>query len=214
MFAAKMEPAARPRNRNGARRGRDGGQPDAFTDAVGHNLRTYRTRRGLSLERLARASGVSRAMLNQIELGRSVPTIKVVWKITRALELPFSALITSFSEETPTVISAGSSKILSSHDGAFRSRALFPIDEPRRVEFYELHLAPRSTEVADPHPPGTTENLVVSAGALELVVGGKRHALSQGDAVLFQADVPHEYRNPEASELVMYLVMSYAEAAG
>jgi len=186
--------------------------PDAFTGALAQNLRTYRTRRGLSLERLARASGVSRAMLNQIELGRSVPTIKVVWKITRALELPFSALITSFSPETATVINAQASKVLSSHDGAFRSRALFPVDEPRRVEFYELRLAPHSTEVADPHPAGTTENLVVSSGKLELVVGGKRHRLGSGDAVLFQADVPHEYRNPEPTELLMYLVMTYTEA--
>ena len=60
---------------------------------VGRNLRTLRLRRGLTLERLAKASGVSRAMLSQVELGRSMPTIKVVWKVARALELPFSALL-------------------------------------------------------------------------------------------------------------------------
>ena len=43
---------------------------------VGGNLRRLRTRRGLSLERLAQSSGVSRAMLGQIELGQSAPTIK------------------------------------------------------------------------------------------------------------------------------------------
>src|SRR5512133_1256001 len=64
-----------------------------LTPLVGTNLRRIRVRRGLSLERLAQASGVSRAMLSQVELGRSTPTINVVWRIARALEVPFSSLI-------------------------------------------------------------------------------------------------------------------------
>ena len=60
---------------------------------MGPALRRLRADRGLSLDRLAAASDVSRAMLNQIELGKSTPTIKVLWKIARALEVPFSALI-------------------------------------------------------------------------------------------------------------------------
>lgn len=47
---------------------------------VGNNLRRLRTCRGHSLERLAKLSGVSRAMLGQIELGRSVPTITLLWR--------------------------------------------------------------------------------------------------------------------------------------
>ena len=54
--------------------------PDsAIPAALGRNLRRLRTRQGLSLERLARLSGVSRAMLGQIELGRSAPTITAPW---------------------------------------------------------------------------------------------------------------------------------------
>jgi transcriptional regulator with XRE-family HTH domain len=55
---------------------------------VGSNLRRLQTTPGLSLERLAHASGVSRAMLCQIELGQSTPTINTIWKIARGLELP------------------------------------------------------------------------------------------------------------------------------
>ena len=39
-----------------------------LTPIVGANLRRLRVKRGLSLERMAKASGVSRAMLGQIEL--------------------------------------------------------------------------------------------------------------------------------------------------
>jgi transcriptional regulator with XRE-family HTH domain len=182
-----------------------------LTPVVGANLRRLRGKRGLSLEKLSRASAVSRAMLGQIELGQSTPTINVLWKIARALGVPFSALISNRAAGRTTVMPATRAKVLTSHDGSFSSRALFPFDEPRTVEFYELRLAPASVEQADPHPPGTVENLVVNAGALEVTVGAERHVLSTGDSILFEADVPHQYRNPGDVECVMYLVMTYAE---
>src|SRR4030095_9603248 len=135
---------------------------------VGSNLRPLRTRRGLSLERLAQISGVSRAMLGQIELGQSAPTINVLWKIARALEVTFSALISARTQSGALVLRSQESKILTSKDRSFSSRALFPFDEPRRVECYELRLAPGSVEDADAHPPGTAENLVLTAGTLEI----------------------------------------------
>lgn len=185
-----------------------------LTPVVGANLRRLRMKRGLSLERLARASGVSRAMLGQVELGQSTPTINVLWKIARALAVPFSALITNRAAARTTVMAAARAKVLTSHDGAFSSRALFPFDEPRTVEFYELRLAPLAVEQADAHPPGTVENLIVTSGSLEMTVGAEPHALGAGDAILFEADVPHQYRNVGTSELVMYLVMTYAEKTG
>lgn len=182
-----------------------------LTPIVGKNLRRLRISRGLSLEKLSRASGVSRAMLGQIELGQSTPTINVLWKIARALGVPFSALITSRAAGRTTVMPAARAKVLTSHDGGFSSRALFPGGEPRTTELYELKLAPHAVEQADPHPPGTVENLVVTAGSLEIAVGAERHALDTGDAILFEADVAHQYRNTGDVPCVMYLVMTYAE---
>jgi transcriptional regulator with XRE-family HTH domain len=190
------------------------GEATDLAPVVGANLRRLRTRRGLSLERLAQISGVSRAMLGQIELGQSAPTINVLWKIARALEVTFSALISARSQSGALVLRSSESKILTSKDRSFSSRALFPFDEPRRVEFYELRLAAGSVEDADAHPPGTTENLVVTAGTIEIDVGGDTHRLEAGDSILFEADTPHAYRNPGRGESVMYLVMTYAEEIG
>lgn len=187
------------------------GDGEDLGPVVGTNLRRLRVKRGLSLERLARASGVSRAMLGQIELGQSTPTINVLWKVARTLDVSFSALISRRERAGEAVLLEKSrAKVLSSQDGSFFSRALFPFDEPRKVEFYELRLKPGGAERADPHPPGTTENLVVVTGFLELVVAAQTIAVKQGDAVQFVADVPHEYRNPGQFETLMYLVMTYA----
>jgi transcriptional regulator with XRE-family HTH domain len=190
--------------------------PDAgeIPPAVGVNLRRLRSKRGLSLQRLAQRSGVSRAMLGQIELGRSAPTINLLWKIARALDVTFSALITQRDEVSPRVLSADGAKLLTNQQGTFTSRALFPFDEPRRNEFYELRLKPAGEEQAHPHPPGTLENLVVSAGALEVSVNETVYRLKAGDAIMFTADVPHTYNNPGSVEAVVYLVMTYAEDVG
>jgi transcriptional regulator with XRE-family HTH domain len=181
---------------------------------VGPSLKRLRAERGLSLEKLARAAGVSRAMLGQIELGQSTPTIKTLWKIAKALDVPFSALIGGEDRGGTVVLRAAQTRRMASHDGHFVSRALFPLGGPRRVEFYELQLAGRAEERAVAHPPGTVEQIVVNAGRLEIELRGERHALATGDVIAFEADAPHVYRNPAAATAVMYLVMTYAQPTG
>ena len=73
---------------------------------------------------------------------------------------------------------------------------------------------PLVVDDADAHPPGTSENLVVTAGTIEIDVAGDMHRLEAGDSILFEADTPHAYRNAGKTEAVMYLVMTYAEAIG
>lgn len=185
--------------------------PEDLGAVIGNNLRRLRQHRGYSLETLAKNAGVSRAMVSQIEAGRSMPTIGLLWKIARALEVPFAALTRSGEAETITVLPADKVKILTSKNGNFTSRALFPFVSERQVEFYELTLAPMTTEEAEPHTPGTTENLVAVKGRLEIVVGSESRILEPGDAVFFAADCPHAYRNLSNETALLYLVMTYVQ---
>ena len=89
-----------------------GAEPRATRDVlpvVARNLRRLRVSKGHSLERLARASGVSRAMLGQIELAQSAPSINVLWRIASALDTPFSALLGTEPESSVAVLRAASS---------------------------------------------------------------------------------------------------------
>jgi rhodanese-related sulfurtransferase/transcriptional regulator with XRE-family HTH domain len=190
-------------------------EPELELDAiVGKNLREQRTREGLSLDELAGRAGVSRTLLGQIELGRTVPSIGVTWRIAQALGVPFSALLSTSHRGVMQVLHRNNAKTLLSADGRFSSRALFPFGEPHQAEFYELWLAAHGREDADAHRPGTRENLVVTAGKLKLVVGHDEVVLEVGDAVLFSAEVPHSYINAGAEPCVMYLVMTYEEGPG
>ncbi|EPG66905.1 XRE family transcriptional regulator [Leptospira semungkisensis] len=184
-----------------------------ITEVVKENLKLIRHTKGLSLDKLASRCGVSRAMLSQIEQGKSVPTIAVLWKIATGLNVPFSELLKEKGTEGVFLLKAENTKVLYSSSKVYSSRALFPFIGGRRVEFYELILKPGGIEVAEPHKAGTTENLVVVQGKLRLRVGDKVVELDAKDSVYFRADVPHEYINPTDTETLMYLVMEYTDEA-
>ncbi len=67
---------------------------------------------------------------------------------------------------------------------------------------------------SEAHGPGTLESLVVVRGHIEIVVGKEPpQRLEEGDAMVFEGDVPHSYRNLGSVEALLYLVMSYIDLA-
>lgn len=162
--------------------------------AIGTGLRRLRTRRGLSLERLARASGVSRAMLSQIELGQSTPSINVLWKIARALELSLSSLVSLAAARPPSVLRADAPHVVVANGPALSMRSLCPPGSTRSSELFELHLAPHASETLSADPVGTSKTLVVVSGSLEIELGGETHVLEVGDAFCFESDLEHVLR--------------------
>src|SRR5271157_630816 len=111
---------------------------------VAENLRQRRKGRGLSLDDLARSSGVSRAALSQIETCKSNPTVGVLWKIAVGLGIPFAELIGA-PRSGAAVLRREDSQLLKSSDGRFESRPLAPAGASPLVELYELKIAARST---------------------------------------------------------------------
>ncbi|WP_028225793.1 helix-turn-helix domain-containing protein [Paraburkholderia ferrariae] len=184
---------------------------DSLEYLVGVNLARLRAERQLSLDALARASGVSRAMLAQVESARSVPSIKVLCKVAAALKVSVSAFLRRHAvsgfehlpaERTPRLVSA---------DGRFSARALYPEHEPAAAEFHELRIAPLHTETGTRRAPGTTMNLVVSEGTLEVSIHDRRQLLATGDAIVFDADQPYALRNPGDTEARVFRVTLNAE---
>ena len=180
---------------------------------VADNLRARRKSRGMSLDDLANASGVSRAALSQIETHKSNPTVGLLWKIAVGLGVPFAELIGEVKGGI-SVLRRADGSVLRSLDGKLESRPLAPAGTSPLVELYELRLSARSTHAADAHAPGTHELVVVLSGSLRMRVStsadeAEVHELGAGDSISFPADVPHAYENPGGSEaryhnLIMY----------
>jgi XRE family transcriptional regulator, regulator of sulfur utilization len=175
---------------------------------VADNLRQKRKARGMSLDDLAGASGVSRAALSQIETYKSIPTLGLLWKIAVGLGVPFNELVGQ-SPGAVSVLRRQDATVLRSVDGKLESRPLAPVGTTPLVELYELRLASRSQHASEPHARGTHEVVIVLTGALRLHVDGETHELAAGDSICFPADRPHIYENPGGSEARYHNLIAY-----
>jgi XRE family transcriptional regulator, regulator of sulfur utilization len=181
-----------------------------FGLSIGDRLRTLTVRQGRSLDTLADFSGLGRKKLDAVATGEVTPTINLVWKIANALGVPFGSLIATRQSPDGFVLRKAKKSVISSSDGGLTSRTLLPHDSRRPVEFYELTLAPKHVAYSEAHGAGTRESLVVVRGHVEIKVGKEpSQRLEEGDAMIFEGDVPHSYRNLGSSEALLYLVMSY-----
>ena len=175
---------------------------------VAENLRQRRKSRGLSLDDLARSSGVSRAALSQIETCKSNPTVGVLWKIAVGLGVPFAELVGA-PRSGAAVLRRGDAQVLRSADARFESRPLAPAGASPIVELYELRLSARSTHASEAHAHGTHEIVVVLTGQLKMHVDAEAFELGAGDSIAFAADRPHSYENPSNSEARYHNVIIY-----
>ena len=163
---------------------------------------------GLSLDDLARASGVSRAALSQIETCKTNPSLNVLWKVAVGLGIPFSELM-GHARNDASLLRRSESDLLRSPDGKFESRSLARAGAGPGVEVYELRLVGNTSHAAEPHGPGTRELIVVLAGSLRMTVGPETYMLGTGDSLVFAADQPHIYENPGSSEARYHNVIVY-----
>jgi transcriptional regulator with XRE-family HTH domain len=174
---------------------------------VGESLRDIRRRQGHSLDTLALESGVSRAMLGQIETGKSVPTITVLWKIADALGVPVAQLIADPDAPLFQVVRKAESPAVSTGSGQFETRLLAPNDDPSELSFSEKRIAPGHREQLSARRWRGRISLVVGRGAVEITVAEQAAvALSEGDAILFSAALAHVIANCTSEASTLYLV--------
>jgi len=160
---------------------------ELFREIIANRLKSCRKSKGMSLDAVARATEVSKAMLGQIERGESAPTIATLWKIARGLEISFSSFFTP--EGAP-----GPSQADFPDDPDMRVRVLFPFCPQTRLDIFEVTLTNHHHQRSTAHQVGLVEHVIVLRGELELRHGTETVRLAEGGAHRFHADVPHEYR--------------------
>ena len=180
--------------------------------AVGSRVKHLRESMQLSLRDLAVRTGVSAPMLSQVERGETSPTLAAAERIAGGLELSLSQLLRLDESDGVAVVRRDRRR----QGGASRSGHAYEIVTPPfpglRAEVSEHTLAPGAATGGpdDPpiHEPGSRETVLVLSGGLRLVCGGVGHDLAEGDAVTFDADLPHHLENPTAGETRFIAVMA------
>lgn len=177
---------------------------------IGESLRRLRKQAGLSLGQLSKLSGVSKAMLSQIEQNRANPTVAVMCKIARAMNVDIVDLI-GFTAKKPRfqVIRREDEKYTFLRDPKCTLRTLSPLSLEKDIEFYEVILQPGGVLNSEPHFKNTEELLTVARGKVKVSSADQSIVLMAGDSAYYSADVEHSVKNIGTSVACVYIVVKY-----
>ncbi len=179
---------------------------DNLNRIVSKNIKETRKEKNISLDELARLSGVSKSMLAQIERGEGNPTLSTLWKIANGMSVPFTALVTR-EQTTYETVSICSLEPITEQNGAIRNYSIFPDNEDRHFSIYYIEVAPGAAWQAEAHLRGTVEFVTVFAGELEVGTQESSFRLKAGDSLRFKADVPHAYRSVSDDVTVFHNIL-------
>lgn len=184
------------------------GEPESPAE-VGRELRRLRRSADLTIEQLAARAGVSAGFVSQLEQGRANPSLGNLQKLTRALGLPLVSLFsTADPAERPAadrcwVVRAGARKQLVLPDERIVYELLTP-DLRRSLELVRSLVPVGYDTSAVPYAHEGEECVYLVRGSIDAFVGDVRHHLEPGDAITYDAELPHWWRNvgDEEGELI------------
>lgn len=174
-------------------------------------LKAARQNAGLSLAKAAELTGVSKAMLHQIERGESSPTIATLWKLAKGFHLPLTAFIEDLVQTTDSFTPAQISP--KSFQGGIGFHTIFPFDPVFGSETFLMTLEPGQTHVSNPHDAGVVEDIFVTQGEMEILLDGEWKPYRYGDGIRFRADQPHGYRNVRDEQAQFHNTIHYPRTA-
>lgn len=180
---------------------------EAVSSLVGRNLKHLRRHHRFSLEELSSLCGVSRAMLGQIEQGKSIPSIKTLWQVAQALGVSVSWFLES-SHETNAVripVPLESHVVLRPGEGELRS--LQQAGDGGIDAFYELRLAVGAALSLPAPPVPHRVHVTVAQGILTAVVDDTPHVVTHREALQYEGRRVLLWRNEAALPVQAYVVV-------
>jgi XRE family transcriptional regulator, regulator of sulfur utilization len=169
---------------------------------VGARVRGLREARGVSLNSLARATGLGKGTLSELEAGSRNPTLATLFAITTALEVPISAAlpVAKPGEENPEPIR-----------GAAIEAWLVDrfVDLATTSELYRVRIGAGRDQDSEAHAAGVTEHWIVYAGTVELGPRDGMVRLGPGSSTSFVADVAHRYEVLGEEDVAATLLVRY-----
>ena len=163
--------------------------------SVGTIIRQIRRDRGMSLQDVANASGVSVGMLSQVERDLANPSLRVLTAIRRAL----GAEVSDLFQEPPRInLDPGFVRRASRRprlELGQLSKELLSSGGHHNLQFMILHIQPEGTSGEAPLSYPAEKGGMILSGELLLKVGDEEAHLTEGDSFVFDSSAPHSFRN-------------------
>jgi transcriptional regulator with XRE-family HTH domain len=166
---------------------------------IGAKVRALRLKKKIGLVDLGKHTGLSPALLSKIERGRLFPTLPTLLRIALVFGVGLEYFFAGARERPLVAVARKSERVeLPERPGArevaYRFASLnYPATECR-FHCYYAEFLPVVADKLRPHDHAGVEFIYVIQGTLSVHMNGEEHALEAGDAIYFDATIPHAYR--------------------
>jgi transcriptional regulator with XRE-family HTH domain len=192
-----------------AREGRQALLDVSRTAGLGLNLRRVRTEKGLTLDRLASLSELTRGYISLVERGLKVPSIAALLRLAKALDVSVAYLFEPNSAQAQryTIYRQREQGALQSRDGTFGLSALAAGRTRKMMEPFLLTPPHKSASRAS---HAGEEMLFVVSGKIVIKLDGEDIAMDKGDCLYFAGETPHEVRSVGRQKAEVLVVVALA----
>lgn len=186
-------------------------EPSPRPPMIGANMRGIRKDAGFTLDVLAERSGVSKAMLSQIEAEKVNPTVATVWKIAQGLGVDINRLLEGSNGPVRKfhVTTRDNITVLDTDEEGLHISVLTPFQMVEDLEMYLLTFAEGGSLRSRAHFPRTEEFLTVIRGSIRVRAGDRDASLGEGDFIRYQCDVEHDIENTADGGSVVHMVVRF-----
>ena len=162
----------------------------------GQRFRRLRTKRGLSLAQVAKATSVSVGFLSALERGQMRSSVATLRRIARFYRTNILSLFET-AGENPRLVKPGQRKVLETSPGV-RMELLAWGHTAMEPHLFRIKPGGGSGES---YSHEGEEFLHILRGEFEIWLNRKEHyRLRRGDSLYFESSTPHRWKNPGATE--------------
>ncbi|MGO7019867.1 helix-turn-helix domain-containing protein [Rhizobium leguminosarum] len=165
--------------------------------AIGIRIRALRQEKALTLDDLAAASGVSRAMISRIERAEASPTASLLARICAALGLSLSAFFAEEGQVSP-LARRQEQQVWRDPETGYMRRSVSPPGTASDVDIVEVEFPAAARVSFPPHASahGMTQHIWLFDGELEMTAGETVYWLRPGDCLFMPVGEGHVFHNP------------------
>ena len=160
----------------------------------GPKLRNLRTERKLSQRALAQMAGISPNSVSLIEREAISPSIATLQALATALDVRMSYFFEEEAEQNVLHIRADQRPSLDSQGVTIEG--VGGRLHGQEMEPFLIRLAPNTSSGERQVIHTGHEVVYCLKGKFEYLIDGERHTIEMGDFLLFEASLPHLWRNP------------------
>lgn len=173
-------------------------ETDILERSIADRIRILRTEGNLTLDQLASASGVSRAMISRIERGEASPTAALLARICAVLGLSLSGFFAQSETAVSPLVRRRDQQTWKDPETGYVRRVISPPRVGSEVDIVEVDLPAHARVSFPPHTAsrGMTQYIWLLEGVLEMTTGGELHQMDPGDCLFMPVGDGHVFHNP------------------